>query len=79
MAIDIPHWRDATEHTRETIDTETQDLIEELTVELERSEGMITRLYALRSRAGLVDDSLTEDAHSQSSKHLVQVGPQARG
>ena len=45
------------------MDTDTQDLIEELTTELEHCEGMITRLYVRLADADLVDESLADDVH----------------
>lgn len=56
-----------------TIDTETRELIDALTTEIERCEGTITRLFVLLDRAGLADESVTDAVHERQQAILKLV------
>ena len=55
------------------MDTNTRDLIDELTVELERCEGTITYLFLTLDRLGLADEAVIGMVHDRQDAILALV------
>jgi uncharacterized protein YjbI with pentapeptide repeats len=59
--------------------TETQDLIDALTDELERCDGTITRRFALLARADLADECLRVDLWEANLRRAGLLGAGLEG
>ena len=55
------------------MDTQTRDLIDDLTTELERCEGAITQLFLTLDRLGLADEAVTAVVHARQAAILELV------